>query len=309
MQAGGAVRAIVPQDFESAWRIATAVVKADMAPYGLDTTEKAMVAIMHGLEVGLTPMAALQSIAVINGRPTIWGDGAIGLVRGSGKLEWIKERIEGAGDQMTAICEVKRRGEPDVIRATFSVADAKLAKLWGKKGAKGQDTPWITYPKRMLTMRARAFALRDGFADVLRGLGIAEEVQDIPVDTPSASAPLPPAPPPMPPAPPEEAATIEHEPATDEPEADPETGEIIEAGGEDATAEPESTEAEAEPEDTTDFLDRLDAALAAATDEASIEEAWTEFDPLAHFEGQVNGELNQGIANGMKRRHLKRVRG
>lgn len=136
LQSGGAVRAIVPQDFEGAWRIATAVAKAGMAPKGLETPEKAMVAIMHGMEVGMTPMAALQSIAVVNGRPTIWGDGAIGLVRGSGKCEWIKERIDGDGDNMVAVCEVKRKGEVDPIRATFSVADAKKASLWGKQG------PW-----------------------------------------------------------------------------------------------------------------------------------------------------------------------
>src|SRR4051812_39570725 len=88
MQSGGAVRAIVPQDFEGAWRIANAVVKSGMAPRGIDTAEKAMVAIMHGMEVGMTPMMALQSIAPINGRPAIYGDGALGLCQGSGLLEW-----------------------------------------------------------------------------------------------------------------------------------------------------------------------------------------------------------------------------
>lgn len=171
--AGGHVRAIVPNDFDSAWRIANAVVKAGMAPSGLQSPEKAMVAIMHGLEVGLTPMAALQSIAVINGKPTIYGDGALGLVRGSGLLEWIEEVEERRnGDGMTAICRVKRKGEPKPIERTFSEGDAKQAGLSGKEG------PWRGYPKRMRLMRARAFALRDGFADVLKGLAIREEVED-----------------------------------------------------------------------------------------------------------------------------------
>jgi hypothetical protein len=174
MVAGAAPRAIVPQDFEGAWRIASAVCKAQMAPRGLDTPEKAMVAIMHGLEVGLTPMNALQSIAVVNGRPTIWGDGAIGLTRASGLLEWMDEEYEGAEyeDAFKAICLVKRKGEPRPVRSEFSVGDAKKAGLWGKQG------PWQQYPKRMLKMRARAFALRDSFADVLKGLSIKEEVED-----------------------------------------------------------------------------------------------------------------------------------
>ena len=184
MQAGGHVRPIVPQNFEDAFRVANAVCKAGMAPRGLETPEKAMVAIMHGLEVGLTPMNALQSIAVVNGRPTIWGDGAIGLVRGSGLLEWMDETFEGAEgtDSFKAICLAKRRGEPKPVRGEFSIADARKAALFGKAG------PWQQYPKRMLQMRARAFALRDGFADVLKGLAIKEEVDDIP------TAPKPPPP-------------------------------------------------------------------------------------------------------------------
>lgn len=297
LQSGGSVKAIVPQDFEGAWRIATAVCKANMAPFGLETPEKAMVAILHGLEVGLTPMAALQSIAVVNGRPTIFGDGAIGLVRGSGKLEWIKERIEGDGDKMVAICEVKRKGEDSAIRGTFSVADAKLAKLWLKKSPKGGDTPWVTYPKRMLAMRARAFALRDGFADVLRGLGIKEEVEDFQENATGLRADLhqPPPAPPLPPAPPTiEHEGVEHRVDTPAEQADPETGEII-------------AEQVAEDEPSSDFFDRLEEALSLAADATQIEEIWTEFDALAYFEGKPNGEIDQGIATAIRRRHLKRV--
>jgi hypothetical protein len=190
IQAGGAVRAIVPQDFDAAWRIANAVVKSGMAPRGIDSAEKAMVAIMHGLEVGMTPMMALQSIASINGRPSIWGDGALGLVQGSGLMEWHKEYYRGEPDTdaYTAVCEVKRRHDPEVKVGEFSIADAKAAGLFGKEG------PWKTYRKRMLKMRARGFALRDGFADVLRGLHIAEEAQDIPIRdvTPHDEPPEPP---------------------------------------------------------------------------------------------------------------------
>lgn len=169
---GHLARAIVPSDFEGCWRLAQVIVSANMAPSSLETVEKCTVAIMHGLEVGMTPMAALQSIAVINGRPTIWGDGALALVRGSGLCEGIEEKIEGEGDGRRAICKAWRKGEKLPIVRTFSVADAIKAKLWGKAG------PWQQYPDRMLALRARGFTLRDGFADVLRGLGITEEVAD-----------------------------------------------------------------------------------------------------------------------------------
>lgn len=286
LQSGGAVRAIVPQDFDGAWRIATAVCKAGMAPKGLDTPEKAMVAIMHGMEVGMTPMAALQSIAVVNGRPTIWGDGAIGLVRGSGKCEWIKERVDGEGESMVAYCEVKRKGEADPIKATFSVADAKKASLWGKSG------PWQQYPKRMLAMRARAFALRDGFADVLRGLGIAEEVQDH--QSLITAAPTPP----RPPAPPMfDAEVVTHDPVAESIDAD--SDDIVTETGEQTVELIDNA-----PFDPTAFFEELEVSLAAETTVEGIEERWNEFDPLAQFDGD---DVNQGIAMVIKNRRLKAI--
>ena len=258
LQSGGAVRAIVPQDFEGAWRIATAVCTAGMAPRGLETPEKAMVAIMHGLEVGLTPMNALQSIAVINSRATLWGDGALGLVQASGKMESFKEWFEGDGESRKALCLVKRKGDPETKLGEFSVKEAKKAGLWGKSG------PWTQYADRMLKMRARAFALRDGFSDVLRGLGIAEEVADIVPET-IQNAPVPPTPP-APPSPPKAAAKAE--PTLVEPESQDQTdntpGDMF---------------------DLEEFLAELDELLIAANSEETVIEVWDSFDVEATLTG------------------------
>jgi len=148
--------------------------------------EDCTLAILFGSELGLGPMQSLQCIAVVNGRPSIFGDAAKALVMASAICEYIAERIEGDGDQMAAICEAKRRGDPQPTVSTFSVADAKKAGLWGKSG------PWQQYPKRMLQMRARGFALRDAFPDVLRGLVTAEEAQDYQHVEPARSEPRPP---------------------------------------------------------------------------------------------------------------------
>src|SRR5581483_5778829 len=102
-----------------------------------------------------------------------------GLCRASGICLYIKEWAEGEGEDLTWYCEAKRKDDPTPIRQKFSVTDAKTAKLWGKTGYNGQPTPWITNPGRMLQMRARGFALRDAFPDVLRGLISAEEARDI----------------------------------------------------------------------------------------------------------------------------------
>jgi hypothetical protein len=137
--------------------------------------DRIVVGIQFGAEVGMSPMQSLQNIAVVNGRPSIYGDAALALVKSSSVCEDVIETVEGAGTpDPIAVCVAIRKGkEPVTVR--FSVSDAKRAGLWGKAG------PWTQYPRRMLQMRARGFALRDAFPDVLRGLVTAEEAQDYPV--------------------------------------------------------------------------------------------------------------------------------
>jgi hypothetical protein len=154
------------------------VAKSDFAPKDFKgKPESCLLAIQHGSEIGLSPMQSLQNIACINGRPAIWGDAALAVAMASAVCESVTEAIEGDGEAMVATCTAKRRGyeKPTVVR--FSVADAKKAGLWGKSG------PWSQYPKRMLQLRARGFALRDAFPDVLKGLVTAEEAQDYPLAT------------------------------------------------------------------------------------------------------------------------------
>lgn len=189
---GAAVAGLVPTTIEEVFRLAGAVHKAGLAPYGLETPEKLTIAIMTGLEVGLPPMQAVQSIAVINNRPTIWGDGLIAIVRKSPSCLFVREWIAGEGDAMVAHCETQRRGETETVRRSFSVDDASKARLWQtkeriQKKAKGggtyeadNDSPWFRFPKRMLQMRARALCLRDVYADLLKGIQVREEVEDYP---------------------------------------------------------------------------------------------------------------------------------
>ena len=159
---------------EDAYRFANAIVASGFAPKGMEKPESVLVAIQLGAELGLTPMAALQNTAVINSRPAIYGDAALALVRSSGLLESYKEEAIGEpgtdsqGFRVTAV----REGDQTSVE-TFTVADAKRAKLWGKAG------PWSDYPQRMLRFRARGYVLRDLFGDVLKGLRTVEEARDI----------------------------------------------------------------------------------------------------------------------------------
>jgi hypothetical protein len=160
-------------------RFCETVAKSGLAPKGLESPAAIAVAIEMGLELGLPPMAALQNIAVVNGRPCVFGDAALAICKSHpdwDEAAFQEELIrDGNGQVIGARCTVRRKpGRP--VSREFTIEDAKRARLWGKDG------PWTFYPNRMLQMRARSWALRDTFPDVLKGIAVYEEAQDIPVE-------------------------------------------------------------------------------------------------------------------------------
>lgn len=168
-----------PRGMQEAMDFAAMICKSNFVPKAYQGRPgDVLAAVQMGAEVGLAPMQALQHIAVINGRPSVWGDAALALVVAHPACDGVDESV----DSGVATCTVKRRGRNPVTR-TFSVDDAKKAGLWGKQG------PWSAYPDRMLQMRARGFALRDSFPDALKGLCTAEEAQDIEVEASVAPEP------------------------------------------------------------------------------------------------------------------------
>lgn len=173
-----------PRSLSEALQLAELMAKSELIPQQFrNKPGDVLIAVQYGAEVGLKPLQAMQGIAVINGRPTIWGDAALGVVLKSGLLENYKEmtfeEIEKAGK---AVFWGKRTGVAEPIVREFSLQDARKAGLLNKKG------PWTDYQPRMLQMRARGFGLRDGWSDVLKGMSIREEVDDIPTDAPAVLA-------------------------------------------------------------------------------------------------------------------------
>jgi hypothetical protein len=167
-----------PANIDEAMRLAETLARSSMVPKNYQgKPEDILVATIWGKEIGLATMQALQNISVINGKPSVYGDAAMALVQASPVCEDVEEFFENEGSpNPVAVCIASRKGRKPVT-VKFSVEDAKRAGLWGKQG------PWSAYPKRMMQMRARGFALRDAFPDVLKGMITAEEAQDYPDET------------------------------------------------------------------------------------------------------------------------------
>ena len=136
-----------PRTLDEAMKYAEIIAKSDLVPKDYKANPgNVLIAIQWGQEVGLKPLQALQNIAVVNGRPSLYGDAPLALVKNSGLMEDFREDFD--DKTLTAICSAKRKGQPSVIQYTFSKDDAVKAGLWSKQGS------WSQYPKRMLKMRA-----------------------------------------------------------------------------------------------------------------------------------------------------------
>jgi hypothetical protein len=174
----------VPRTFEGIMAFCGMLADSELVPKDYrGKPANVAVAIQMGAELGITAMQAIQNIAVVNGRPSVWGDLMKAIVVASPLCELFDEDPPNVAlKNQKGRCRVQRRGDTEPYEVTFSVDDAKTAKLWGK------DSPWSTNPGRMLQMRARAFACRDKFPDLLKGLHMAEEMIDV---TPTSSEPGP----------------------------------------------------------------------------------------------------------------------
>lgn len=161
-----------PKTLAEAMKFCEIMADSDLVPKDFKAKPgNIMVAIQMGLELGLSPMRSLKSIAVINGRACMWGDELLAMVLASPVCEYVREQ---ESTDKEGVCRVKRKGDAEEHVSRFSLEDAKRAGLLGKQGA------WQTSTKRMLQLRARGFALRDKFADVLAGLVSSEEALDLP---------------------------------------------------------------------------------------------------------------------------------
>lgn len=173
--------------WEQIVQFAEMAARTNMVPKDyLGKPDNIILAILQGKELGLPAIQSIQSIAMVNGRPSVWGDAVPGLCYSRGVVEDHQEYFEGTEgqDDFTAVCIVKRKGIAAPKKSQFSQADAKKAGLYGQN-VHGK------YPRRMMQWRARHGAFHDAFPDILRGIGTREIEAEDAVPTPGWAMPPP----------------------------------------------------------------------------------------------------------------------
>lgn len=159
--------------FDELYRFSQFVVKAGFFPRDIDTAEKVFLALQNGLELGLTPMAALQNSMVVNNRVTLFGELVEGMVRAHPEFVDMKVEYSGDGEEYKCAVTIERKGQTPRV-GEFSIADARKAELLTDPRKK--DT-WQKYTKDMLFWRAFSRAKRI-FSDRLKGVVMPHEAEE-----------------------------------------------------------------------------------------------------------------------------------
>lgn len=154
-----------PQDFNDLARLATMCARSRL--FAVTDENAAMVIMMTGASLGLSPVTALRGVHVVQGRAVLSSDLLVAVVLRSGQCEYWRP-LEIGADRCTI--ETKRKGaEP--VRHTWTIDDAKRAKLTGKG-------TWEQFPKAMLRARCSADLARMVYPDVLFGVYVEGELEE-----------------------------------------------------------------------------------------------------------------------------------
>lgn len=126
-------------------------------------------AVLYGGPLGLNPLQSLANIHVVKGKPGLYAETMVALVRSHGHEVGVEELTDHR-------CRVwgRRSGEEQVHRAEFTIDRAKRA------GYVAQNQKYGTDPQSMLYPRAVSILCRQMAPEVLKGLAIVEEIGDEP---------------------------------------------------------------------------------------------------------------------------------
>jgi hypothetical protein len=230
-----------PNSISEALSLAKVLVESRLLPKSITTAQQAFTIMAAGKEMGLTAMQALRSIHVIEGKPSCSADLILALCKRHQDVCLYFRLVR--SDAAAATYETRRRGDPEPTTLSFTIEQARAAKLTGKDN-------WSKYPEAMLRARCIAALARAVYPDLV--LGVYETDELAPVERAINVAPV--------------RGIVSDDP----PESyDPVTGEVLEAATQ-GTPLPAGSPAPAG--------DRLQAELAATALVARIARIANEFE-------------------------------
>ncbi len=137
------------------------------------TAAQAVVKIIAGKELGLSPIESMNSLYMVNGKIAVSSKIIASLVKKSGKYDYTIEKLD---DQECTLIFYQLNGEKvDLGKSTFTFKDAAKAGLVNKDN-------WKNYPRNMMFARALSNGARWYCPDATASFYSVEELEGVKVE-------------------------------------------------------------------------------------------------------------------------------
>lgn len=165
-------------NFENSQRMAIALAKSTIVPShfrGEENLGNVLIALEMSQRIGASPMAVMQNLYILNGRPSWSSSFIIAVINQCGRFEPLRFNMQGDNiESRTCVAWSKDKDGNILESPKVSISMAKKEGWFQKKGSK-----WQTMPDLMLRYRAAAFFGRLFAPDLLMGMHSEHEQNDI----------------------------------------------------------------------------------------------------------------------------------
>jgi hypothetical protein len=163
--------------FELVQREAKALASSQLIPKSFQgNVPDCIIAIEMARRIGAAPLAVLQNIYIVHGKPSWSSQFIIAVVNQCGRFNPLRFKHEGQGETATCYAYTTYKDDSEEILKgpKVSMDMAKKEGWFGKSGSK-----WQTMPELMLNYRSATFFGRMYCPDLLMGMKSIDEVEDI----------------------------------------------------------------------------------------------------------------------------------
>ena len=166
-------------DFSRAYKLAQVISMADIIPDNYkNKAADCAIAIDMADRMGVSPMMVMQNLYVVKGKPSWSGQACKALIEGCGKFKPGSIRPVYFGDKGTDSrgCYLSALWADTGDKVEGPEVTLKMARA---EGWLGKNPKWTNMPELMLAYRASAFFARVYCPEVLMGVHVEGEVEDI----------------------------------------------------------------------------------------------------------------------------------
>ena len=161
--------------FKLAYQMAQGLSQSTLVPQQFQQNpSNCLIALEQSNRLNISPMAVMQNLYIVQGKPSFSSSFIIGLINASGKydMELQFEEEEKDGKPYACTCWTEKEGRRVTgIKITMDMADKEG---WTKKNG----SKWLTIPQVMLRYRAASFFARMNCPELSIGLYSKEELDD-----------------------------------------------------------------------------------------------------------------------------------